>query len=659
MRSRFGTLHVLLLYTVFAVLVTWPLVLYFNHVVIGDTESDVWKHLWGFWWMRDCVVEQHRLPLYTHLLNYPYGGALFFIDPLGGIMAFPLQFFLTPAQTFNLLVLFNIVFACYGAFVLARYVSKSVPAAFVAGVIYGCSPYLLSNITSGISESYNIGWIPLFMVSYMRALREPSYSNSIKAGVLLGVTTIGCWYYGAFCLVYAVFFFFYHLYVRLRAQGLIKVPDKFAIEGIHPWLRSVIACVAAGAFLYAALSEYEHATVGIFGSFLTALAAIALGVSVMRGQPRRKSTKFKSFFVTFARTTVLQTFVIAVVSGMMVLPVAAVFRSTLNRDVSIVWRDRSRINIDLHLSDRFHNVSRLEDFVTPGKSAAIRTYTVDRLTRVSYVGIIAIVMALMCLITVRRKYIWWWAGVGAVAVLLSLGPFLYVTRDICLSWRFPPYMWMYNWFPFFSQISIPFRFNVMVLLSLGVLSAMVLSRWMRGHSQAFRMLLALSFSLAIIFETMFVSPAPFPVPLASIDAPPVFAELGNDREDAGLLDLPIQLFEGELLPGEYFYYQMLHRKAFPNRVEGEIPRYVQANAFMVSLFHLEHDWPGYPNEDEKSLREALYELRGFKFKYFVVHENLLRAGAAERIHALLSYFLGKPKRYEPNIFVYTVYGATP
>ncbi len=46
-----------------------------------------------------------------------------------------------------------------------------------------------------------------------------------------------------------------------------------------------------------------------------------------------------------------------------------------------------------------------------------------------------------------------------------------------------------------------------------------------------------------------------------------------------------------------------------------------------------------------------------RFKYFVVHDNLLRPGARERIHALLEHFLGAPRAYAQNVYVYAVYGG--
>ena len=273
-------------------------------------------------------------------------------------------------------------------------------------------------------------------------------------------------------------------------------------------------------------------------------------------------------------------------------------------------------------------------------------------------GKIALTLAVLAAVGVRRRDVGWWSGVAVTSTLFSLGPFLYVTSEVRLPWKFPPYMWMYDWFPFFSQVSIPFRFNVVALLALATLTAYGLAHWLRARPLIDRGLIAATLSLAILIEVMYVSPAPFPVPLASRAVPVALQRLAADPVPGGLLDIPVQRFEGELLPGEYFYYQTVHGKSIPNRVEGEIPIYVFKNRFMLQLFHLEHDWPGYPNDTETALKKSLEELRDFKFRYIVLHENLLRAGASARLHGLLDHFLGAPRIVDGAITVYDVGGKS-
>lgn len=870
--------RVVVLYVLVALVITWPLALHMRDVVLGDLESDVWKHVWGFWWMKQCLVESHILPLYTRLLNYPYGGSLFFIDPLGGLMALPLQFVLSPATAYNVLILFNMVLAAVGAHRLARYCWKDERGAFVAGVIYGFSPYVLANVTSGISESFNIGWIPLFFLLFLRTLREPAMANAVWAGIYLALATVGCWYYGVFCTVFACLLLALHLAAHLAVRrrrrpaaspgmgnavgrlGIVLLAGGFlyATQRMldEPWqalafwywmggsaagLLGLLLWIAAsrrsadaplGDFLRRALlillpfdaaafsvwmlllllprtwppTELAGDPMRIFlleSSILTfwlalrimtarlpallATAAVRLqrwlamlalltmggvvGVATFLGVtrwygtaaiPREAAWQEQAWtavgwlvllwllarahgqetvpwrlpwrqvnrqlrYVTnsallslvllylfappmaadrnlavwgggavclvvlanlrglagqlaaqtralgptlreipqvepvasdltlFYRTLFKRLMTTALVTLILVMPFAYAFRRTLNSEISLVYRVRNNDNVDFHLSDQFHNISYLMDYVTPGKAAVRQTYTVDRLSRVSYPGVIVLLLAALGAVSQRRRLARWWLAVGAVAATFSLGPFLYVTPEVHLEGHFPLYMWMYEYFPFFSQISIPYRFDVVVMLALAVLAAGALSRWMRGRDAATCGLVTASISLAILFEVMLVSPAPFPLPESSARPPDYAAWLGAQPGAFGILDLPLQRYEGELLPGEYFYYQTVHGKSIPNRVEGEIPLYVNRNRFMVHLFDLEHDYMGYQSETEATLRDGLKELRDFRFKYFVVHENLLRPGARGRIDALLTHFLGPPQRREDNVSIYQVY----
>ncbi|MBM3466149.1 MAG: hypothetical protein FJX76_29020, partial [Armatimonadetes bacterium] len=280
-----------LLYLGAALVVTYPLVFHLGDSVVGDFESDVWKHLWGFWWVKQCLVDQHVLPLYTALLNYPAGGSLFFIDPLGGLLSVPLQIFVAPHVAFNLLVLFNITLAGSGAFLLARYLTRSTPAAYVAGVIYGCSPYMLANVTSGISESYNIGWIPLFMLFFLRTLREAETSNAVWAGIFLATATVGCWYYGVFCAVFAALFFLCWSLEMWRAASRKAVDSGAAaqqVSGGNPRLYQLIIASLVLAYLYCSswMRVYEPADAA-FWDWLCGAAASLLALMLLVRMRRR------------------------------------------------------------------------------------------------------------------------------------------------------------------------------------------------------------------------------------------------------------------------------------------------------------------------------------------------------------------------------------
>jgi len=897
MKNRYTLLWTGAAYTAFACLITWPLVLHFRSFVIGDLEGDMWKHLWGFWWMKDCLVDQLRLPLETRLLNYPYGGSLFFIDPLGGILSVPLQLFLTVTEAYNALILFNLVVAALGAYLLAFYLVKSRYAAFVSGVIYGFCPFLIAYITSGVTEALNVGWIPFFMLYFMKTMREHRIRNAVIGGFFFFLATVGCWYYGTFCILLAFCYFVYHVMTarwgaivaflraharpsvlfetgrnalsRYGSQALLAVcaalflgalPGVFLGKGallgpalfktslyllgmiiaLHRLRRAspkkppaaparrpgeylaafyhaaapVLILAFAGASLYRIVMALRggHSLFGapvtmsavvinvigllvggyylvrwekenirsllrLAGANLFSLLVVASAVMsvlivqagwrnythgrpinalisvlsliallgyawyvaslIVKRTPPGQEHVFargyrfyrehlrRNFFwllvtavltmpviyyvnplltrtgflvvwlvsifffwsslmaalyirqrlalvnaraedgggdrglalyrstVAFYRLYVARPLILFFFAGVLILPVAVCFKSTLNKETSLVYRVREEKSIDIYLSKRFHNIAKLVDYVTPGKANATRTYTVDKLTRVSYCGWVSLILALLGLVQYRRKHQRFWLFAFLFFVTLSMGPFFYINETIHMESRFFLYMLLYKFFPLFSQVSIPYRFNIMAMLALAISAGFFLSCWLRHRKRWEKVAVAGITSLAILLEVTIVSPAPYPIPLSSLHVPEFCRVLGKDTSEYGVIDIPIQRFKGELLPGEYFYYQMFHRKGIPNKVEGTIPLYVFKNIFTVYLFNIEHSYVGYLSERKENLLAGIDELQRFKVRYFIVHDNYLRAGARERVHGLLTFFFGKPVMGENDIHVYS------
>ena len=158
-------------YVLISLIVTWPLVLHLRTEAIGDPANDIWNHLWGFWWVKDELVNHHRLPVQTDLLNYPRGGTLFFIDMSNALFSIPLQSLFGLTASYNLTILFHLTLNGFGAFLLAFYLTRNPYAAFVSGVIYGYTPHILAQVYNGISETINAGWLPIFLMFMLRTFQ--------------------------------------------------------------------------------------------------------------------------------------------------------------------------------------------------------------------------------------------------------------------------------------------------------------------------------------------------------------------------------------------------------------------------------------------------------------------------------------------------------
>ena len=106
----------------------------------GDSGQEVWFLAWG-----SHALTHLTDPLRTTSLNYPWGVDL--ADntsmPLAGAIGTPITVLFGPVATFN--VLFSLAFASSAAamfFLLRRYTTW-IPAAFIGGLLYGFSPYMI------------------------------------------------------------------------------------------------------------------------------------------------------------------------------------------------------------------------------------------------------------------------------------------------------------------------------------------------------------------------------------------------------------------------------------------------------------------------------------------------------------------------------------
>ena len=177
-------------YLLLAVLVTLP-----SRGLLGNPDIDVWNHVWGYWWFAHAL-SAGQLPWHTHLLGAPGGGTLYFVDPLGAIAALPLTMVGGPALAYNVVLVARVALAGVAAHVACEELFGEGPHAWVAGVAYAASPFLLCELANGISEVTAVWYLPAALWTAARALRLNRTSDWVWVGVCGGMTTLANFYYG-------------------------------------------------------------------------------------------------------------------------------------------------------------------------------------------------------------------------------------------------------------------------------------------------------------------------------------------------------------------------------------------------------------------------------------------------------------------------------
>ncbi len=177
---------------------------------LGHRYGDLSDHYWGTWWFGGELL-QGRLPLTTDVSHVPDHLRLWHIDPLGAILALPLRALGFPAA-WNALLLVQMLFAALAIYAMVVDLLRSRSAAVVAAATVAASPYLLGLVHSGLSEYLGLGFPVLYVWALIRAAgldprgRPPPRRGTLVAAVLLAVSTLQAFYYGAFGLVLALCF---------------------------------------------------------------------------------------------------------------------------------------------------------------------------------------------------------------------------------------------------------------------------------------------------------------------------------------------------------------------------------------------------------------------------------------------------------------------
>lgn len=625
-RPRFswleGWLLAALLYLFLVLVATWPVAQVFTERFLGDSYGDFWKHAWGHWWVRDSLI-QGALPLFCRLVNAPAGGYLFVADPFNCLVVGLLLGVFPLVTAYNLLIVGNLWAGCMAAWALARHVVRNGPAALVAGAVYGLSAYVLAYpVTSGVTETLNTAWMPLCILFMHRSVEARRFRDLLATGLFFFLTTFSCWYYGQFLVVYAAFL------LAFRAAGVFLAPGPLRWR-LRTWRQRESFFLEVRARLIRALLDARDPV------FRT-VAALALGTCL-------------------------------------VFPFALVFQLVVSDPANIVMPDKAPSRSLLRFQDflgsnspwsvsargvrGFHNHTNLAGFFLPGKGNATVTVTIDRLTRVHYLGWVALGLAILAwrrrlgLDPRDRSALIYWLTVGLFFLALSLGPVVTFSDFSSHGFFSPFYHAMYWLFPMFHKVAIPFRFLALSLLALGILAAFGLRGLLRELGRWDALGLSVLVAGAVVLEVALLSPAPWPLPTSPASVPAFYEMVAADPEDHGLIDYPFERPESLLLPGEFFYYQTVHHRAIPYRTSGVLSPEVARNPFMEEVRNAQTG-AARSVKARQRLREGALKLRAMGFGYLVLHTGLLVGPSQEQIEEALIPILGEPARFADGLVVF-------
>jgi hypothetical protein len=194
------------LYSGLILLVTYPVVRTFSSRFCGG-RADPMQALWVMRWYKDCLMHG-RSPLMCPQLQYPAGAPLGNFSPLHFQAALYLPLSLAISNDvlcYNLIWLFNLVFTGVGSFYLAWYVLRDRWCAGVAGMAVMLSAPVQLHAWGHI-ELITLGWIPFFLIAWLRYVDHPTWRRLLAAAALYILVTLSAAYFAILATVPAVLY---------------------------------------------------------------------------------------------------------------------------------------------------------------------------------------------------------------------------------------------------------------------------------------------------------------------------------------------------------------------------------------------------------------------------------------------------------------------
>jgi len=179
-----------LAYLILTLIVTYPAVAHLTTRIAGDdsTSSDSLESVWGVWWWKHALLDQHQLPWQISVLNHP-AGQDFPLYPLMAqtfILTLPLAALTTPVLAYNILFLASFVLCGLAGYALCLETSGNRHAAFVGGLIWAFFPSRMAHALAGQLFLILLFTVPLAALALIRVLKAPS----LRAGLLAAVALV-------------------------------------------------------------------------------------------------------------------------------------------------------------------------------------------------------------------------------------------------------------------------------------------------------------------------------------------------------------------------------------------------------------------------------------------------------------------------------------
>ena len=612
MKEYRAHLSALALYALFALALTWPLLLHLTTHIPG---SAVWAFdestfVWNMWWFKFSLLDLGQSPLHTDYIFYPLGIdlVLYTFNFFNALLGLPFQMVFPLPLASNLVILFSFVLSGYGTYLLVLYLltngrredEKRAPilryqlGAFIAGAVYAFSASRMIYAALGHYDMVTAQWFPFYSLFLLKALREPGYRNAVLAGMFAVFALLAEMIFGVFLLFLTLILLLFELRDGKSPQPASYIPSS----------RGHIAYRVSPA-------AYRLIRV------IPLLAVLVVTVAILWSP--------------------------------VMIPV---LRAFAQEDFALVgWGEGLKLSADLvgwFTPTPLHPIFGADDWPAYLR-AVIEGNAPFRDVNTVFLGYGVLVLATIGAIGMWKQARAW-TCVAIVFALFTLGPLLQINSQFLFSLdnllreqglaqdvTFPMPFALLHYIPIIKANRVPNRFSVVLSLSLAVLvgygTSWILFKVASSRSTSSRVVskpLAASLIAALLLVFVLFDQVSIPMPLTDARVPEPYAVIAAEAGDFALLQLPLGWRNSFGTWGaertQLEYYQALHHKYMLAGNISRAPNFKFDYFARVPLFQALTDTELYREVDTETLIRAqaqagelmsLYDVR-----YLIVHEPI-------------------------------------
>lgn len=554
---------VLLGYAAIAIVFSWPLPLHLGTALTGGPGGDTGVYVWNQWVFHHELVEKGSFPYFTDTLFGPdqiTDLSLHNYTTFADLIAVPLRTFLSLIATFNVVYLLLMVLGGYAAFLLAHHVTRDAAVAWIAGLVFGWSPIV---VTRGTGHFSLIATAPLavFLLLLLRTDGHVRPRDAIALGVTIAWASMTDVYYAIFCLLMGAAF------VVSRVVSIDARQDSMPRSTVTRTVNVAMVCLAVLIGVITVSGGGDVTVAGIVVRARTLYTPVLMLTLLAVAQlARRFRVTVVDLTAADVRRCVRLTAITGIVTAVLASPLlyaAAVRLARGEFDTpKIFWRS-SPAGIDLLallLPNPNHPLApeAISQWLTQRPQAYI-----ENVASLSYVALGILLLAWRAGWRPRR----WWAGLCVAFGLLALGPFVHIAG---LNTYVPGPWALLRYVPVVGLVHTPARFAIPFTLCFAIIVGDALRDLGRRHPQQRRALLCAAVIL-LVAELL-----PAPLALYSAEIPPLYHQVAAAPPSTVLLEIPTGVRDGVSNLGDFTarteFNQTSHGKTVIGGFLSRVPR---------------------------------------------------------------------------------------